>query len=60
MVKPLHGFPRTRTVRDLLCSNCTGGLGQFEDDPAVPRAAARYVEAHRAARPAGPLPGQRP
>jgi hypothetical protein len=60
VVKPLPEVLRIRTVRDLLCSNCTGGLGQFEDDPAVLRAAARYVEAHRAAQPAGPLPGQQP
>jgi hypothetical protein len=50
----------TGAARDLLCFNCNGGLGQFRDDPALLRAAARYVESHRAGHVAGPLPGQRP
>jgi hypothetical protein len=37
----------TDAVRELLCFNCNGGLGQFRDDPAVLRAAADYVERHR-------------
>jgi hypothetical protein len=38
----------TGSVRELLCFNCNGGLGQFRDNPNVLRAAADYVERHHA------------
>ena len=38
----------TSELRELLCFNCNGGLGQFKDDPEVLRAAAGYVQRHRA------------
>jgi hypothetical protein len=38
----------TGAVRQLLCFNCNGGLGQFKDDSTVLRTAADYVERHRA------------
>lgn len=34
--------------RDLICLNCNRGLGYFKDDPALMRAAAEYIERHRA------------
>jgi hypothetical protein len=34
----------TNQVRDLLCWNCNGGLGQFMDDPVVAQAAVDYLK----------------
>src|SRR4051794_21900613 len=36
----------TGAVRELLCFNCNGGLGQFRDDPLLLHAAAYYVQFH--------------
>lgn len=36
----------TGKPRALLCHNCNRGLGLFQDDPAILRAAALYVEYH--------------
>ncbi|MDQ4142737.1 MAG: endonuclease VII domain-containing protein [Actinomycetota bacterium] len=36
----------TGKVRGVLCFNCNGGLGRFEDDPEVMRRAIEYLVAH--------------
>jgi hypothetical protein len=38
----------TNRLRDLLCSNCNNGIGLFQDNPDLLRAAADYIERHRA------------
>ena len=41
----------TGACRDLLCLACNHGLGAFKDNPGLLRAAAEYIERHRAAAP---------
>src|SRR5215467_389431 len=37
----------TKKVRKLLCHNCNTAIGKLQDDPALLRAAADYIERHR-------------
>lgn len=39
----------TGEMRDLLCGPCNQGLGCFQEDPVLLRAAAEYIERHRLA-----------
>ncbi len=46
----------TRKLRDLLCRRCNGGLGCYDDDPVLVRAAADYLDRWRRAHEApGPI-----
>ena len=46
----------TGRIRQLLCQRCNQGLGLLQDDPDVLRAAADYVDRHRARRAANDRP----
>jgi hypothetical protein len=37
---------KTGKIRDLLCSNCNGGLGKFQDNPELLLKAADYLKEH--------------
>ncbi len=39
---------KTGVIRDLLCTNCNTGIGKLDDSPERLRAAADYIERHRA------------
>jgi hypothetical protein len=36
-----------KCIRGLICGNCNKGIGNLQDSPAVLRAAADYIEAHK-------------
>ena len=38
----------TKKVRGILCTRCNAGLGQFEDNPVLLRAAINYLRQHHA------------
>lgn len=38
---------KTGIIRALLCSKCNALLGMANDDPAILRAAADYIESHK-------------
>jgi len=50
----------TGNVRQLLCQRCNHALGLFRDEPRFLRAAADYVERHRARQPGEGSEGSRP
>ncbi len=37
----------TQAVRELLCTKCNVGIGFYDDDPDLMRAAIAYLEKHR-------------
>lgn len=37
---------KTGNIRDLLCGNCNGGLGKFQDNPELLIKAADYLRKH--------------
>lgn len=38
---------KTGQIRELLCGNCNGGLGKFQDNPELLEKAAEYIRKHR-------------
>jgi hypothetical protein len=39
----------TGAFRGLICNNCNGGIGRFQDNPEFLRSAASYLESHSSA-----------